>query len=277
MKRGFLMLGFMLTVLVVGYLSFSKWGIRHETLSLDDSKRDRVIGVDLAVRRDAEIKSNAGITPLPVVLISQGNTVKNTEYSFIANVFAARGYLVASIQHDMPNDTPLMTVDGSLYVGRLKVYERAERNIFYVLDELKKREPSADFEHLTLVGHSNGGDISMFFAQQHPDMVAKLITLDNLRVPFIDAARTQILSFRSKDWKPDTGVVPTDEEAKKAGIDIIHTDAQHTQMSDRGPDALKEKIGATIDKFLGKDISSALAPVDTKGKKLPIDPRAMGP
>lgn len=275
MKRGLLMLCAMLAVLVGGYLSFSAWGIRHESLMLDDAKRDRVVAVDLSVRRDAEIKANAGITPLPVVLISQGNTVKNTEYSFIANIFAARGYLVASIQHDLPTDSPLMTVDGSLYVGRLKVYERAEKNIFYVLSELKKREPNADYEHLTLVGHSNGGDISMFFAQQHPDLVAKVITLDNLRVPFIDSARTRILSFRSKDWKPDPGVLPSDIEAKRDGMEIIKTDAQHVQMSDRGPDSIKAKIGATIDKFLGQSDSSALAPVDTK--KLPIDPRAMGP
>jgi len=47
-----------------------------------------------------------------------GNTVKNTEYSFLANVFAARGYLVASIQQDLSTDPPLMTKVGLPYVGR---------------------------------------------------------------------------------------------------------------------------------------------------------------
>ena len=46
------------------------------------------------------MKADDGYWKLPVAIISNGNTVKNTEYSFLANVFAARGYLVASIQQD---------------------------------------------------------------------------------------------------------------------------------------------------------------------------------
>ena len=38
------------------------------------------------------MKANAGFWKLPVAIISNGNTVKNTEYSFLANVFAARGH-----------------------------------------------------------------------------------------------------------------------------------------------------------------------------------------
>ena len=45
------------------------------------------------------------------------------------------------------------------------------------------------------VGHSNGGDISMYFAQQHPEMVSQVITLDNLRVPFVLNEKAKILSF----------------------------------------------------------------------------------
>lgn len=45
--------------------------------------------------------------------------VKHTEYSFLANVFAARGYLVISPQHDLPTDPPMVTRVGELDVGRL--------------------------------------------------------------------------------------------------------------------------------------------------------------
>ena len=38
---------------------------------------------------------------LPVVMISHGYGVKNTEYSFIANSLAEQGYHVISIQHDL--------------------------------------------------------------------------------------------------------------------------------------------------------------------------------
>jgi len=277
MKRGLLIATGLCLVLIGGYFTLSKLAIRHQTLNLFDAARRRPVVVDVAVRRDAEFKAGAGMTKLPVAIISHGNTVKSTEYSFLANILAARGYLVASIQHDLPNDAPLMTKEGSLYVGRLGVYERGEQNIFFAIRELKKVEPNADYDHLTLVGHSNGGDISMFFAQQHPDLVQRVVTLDNLRVPILKSG-PKILSFRSKDpvFKADPGVVPDDKDAKKAGIDIIRTDAQHTDMSDRGPDSVKTKIQDTLDHFLSEDSSSNLRPADTN-KLIVSDPRAMGP
>jgi len=162
-----------------------------------------------------------------------------------------------------------MTVDGTLYVGRLPVYQRGEQNILFAIGELKKLQPHADYDHLTLLGHSNGGDISMFFAKEHPDMVKRVVTLDNLRVPFLMNG-PRILSFRSKDWKPDAGVVPDKADSKEAGIEVVQTDAQHVQMSDRGPDSVKESIQATLDKFLGEDNASSLRPVD--GQLIVLDP-----
>jgi hypothetical protein len=248
------------------YVTASKWAIRHETLDLFDTARQRPVAVDVAVRRDYEVKAEAGYWKLPVAIISNGNTVKNTEYSFLANVFAARGYLVASIQQDNPTDPPLMTKIGMPYVGREGVYERGEANILFVVGQLETMHPAADYDHLTLVGHSNGGDISMYFAKQHPELVSKIITLDNLRVPFVLSDKLKILSFRSKDpnFKTDPGVLPTVEEAVKDGIDIVKTNAQHTDMSDRGPDSVKETIQATLDHFLSQSSSSELSAVDTE-------------
>src|SRR6202051_268253 len=181
------------------YFAISKWAIRHETLNLFDASRQRPISVDVAVRRDYETKADNGFWKLPIAIISNGNTVKNTEYSFLANALAARGYLVASIQQDLPSDPPLMTKVGLPYVGRREVYMRCEANILFVVGQLKKLHPNADYDQLTLVGHSNGGDISMYFAQQHPELVSQVITLDNLRVPFLLNDKVKILSFRSKD------------------------------------------------------------------------------
>jgi alpha/beta hydrolase family protein len=279
MKRGIIVLACTFVALGVSYFTISKWAIRHETLNLVDATRNRPVTVDLAVRRDYEMKADAGFWKLPVAVISHGNTVKHTEYSFLANVFAARGYLVASVQHDLPTDAPLMTKQGSLYVGRLAVYERGEANILFAINELKKIQPNADYQHLTLVGHSNGGDISMFFAQQHPELVRRVVTLDNLRVPFVTNDKAlKILSFRSHDpqFKTDAGVLPSDARAKEAGIDIVKTEAQHTDMSDRGPDSVKESIQNSLDKFLSDPAVSDLSPADT-GKPIVADPRAMGP
>ena len=192
---------------------------------------------------------------LPVAIVSHGNTVKYTEYSFLSNVFAARGYLVISIQHDLATDDPLVTKVGEEYVGRRMAYNRGAFNIMFAIDEVKKLYPNADYRRLTLIGHSNGGDISMFFARQHPDMVKKVVTLDNLRVPFITDGRVKILSFRSKDphFKADPGVVPDDETCEKAGIKVVKTEFQHNDLSDRGSDRVKASIQAMVSKFLDED------------------------
>jgi predicted esterase len=247
------------------YFAISTWAIRHETLNLYDAARQRPVSVALAVRRDYEMKANNGLGKLPIAIISNGNTVKNTEYSFLADVLAARGYLVASIQQDLPTDPPLMTKVGMPYVGRRAVYMRCEANILFVLGELQKQQPHAEFDHLTLVGHSNGGDVSMYLAHQHPELVSTVITLDNLRVPFVISKGMKILSFRSKDpnFRTDPGVLPTPIQAKNDDIDIVNTGALHTQLSDRGPDSVKEKIQATLDKFLRDTAASDLAPADT--------------
>jgi hypothetical protein len=262
MRRGITVLVCVCLLAAGVYFAISKWGIRHETLDLFDAARQRPVSVDVAVRRDYELKADDGFWKLPVAVISNGNTVKNTEYSFLANALAAKGYLVASIQQDLPSDPPLMTKIGEPYVGRREVYEKGEANILFVLGQLKKTEPYADYDHLTLVGHSNGGDTSMYFAKHHPDIVAKVITLDNLRVPFVTGDKMKILSFRSNDpnFKTDPGVLPSATQAVKNGIDIIKTPFQHTQMSDRGPDSVKQKIQEALDHFLSDSSTSELSP-----------------
>jgi hypothetical protein len=265
MKRGLVILACICAIIGGVYVAGSKWVIRHQTLDLFDATRQRPVSVDLAVRRDYEMRASEGTRTLPVAIISNGNTVKNTEYSFLENVLAARGYLVASIQQDLPSDPPLVTKVGMPYVGRLDVYKRGEANILFVVDELKKIEPNADYDHLTLVGHSNGGDVAMYTAKEHPGLVSKVITLDNLRVPFVHNAKMKILSFRSNDpnFKTDPGVLPTPEQAKAEGIDIVKTPFQHTWMSDRGPEDAREQIQSSLEKFLGSSSSSDLSPVPT--------------
>ncbi len=269
MKRGIFILLGLFAIVGVAYFTASKSAIRHETLTFYDSSRDRPVEVAVAVRRDKEMQANAGMLKLPVAIVNHGNTVKFTEYSFLANVLAARGYLVASIQHDLASDAPLMTKVGELYVGRLPVYERGVANIEFAVKQIKKVQPNADYGHLTLVGHSNGGDISMYFAKTHPEEVKKVVTLDNLRVPFLTDGKFKILSFRSKDpvFKADPGVVPDDDTCEQSGITVVNTGFQHTDMSDRGPDNVKTSIQGVLDKFLEDD--SKLGPVDTNKVVVP--------
>ena len=243
MKRGFTVLACMCALAGGGYFAVSKWGIRHETLNLFDEARQRPVAVDLAVRGDYEMKANAGYWKLPVAIISNGNTVKNTEYSFLANVLAARGYLVASIQQDLPTDPPLVTKVGLPYVGRLDVYKKGEANILFVLGKLKQAATQCRLRS------SDAG--RTFQWRRHRDVLRQAtsragIEGDHARQS-ARAVRAQrqmkILSFRSKDpnFKTDPGVLPSPEQAKADGINIVDTQFQHTDMSDRGPYSVKER------------------------------------
>jgi hypothetical protein len=273
MKRGIAILVSLGVLMTVAYFTASKWAIRHETVTFNDPARDnRPVAVDIAVRRDKEMQADAGMIKLPVTILSHANTVKFTEYSFLANVFAFRGYLVVSIQHDLETDAPMVTKVGELYVGRLPQYQRGIANIRFAVDEMKKVEPNADYDRLTMVGHSNGGDISMYFAKMYPDQIKKVVTLDNLRVPFMTDGKFKILSFRSKDpvFKTDPGVIPDDEVLEKSGIQVVQTGFQHNDLSDRGPDDVKSTIQGMVDKFLDDD--SPLKPVETKAPPAMTDP-----
>jgi alpha/beta hydrolase fold len=265
MKRGIAILVSLTALVTVAYFTASKWAIRHETLTFYDATRDnRPVAVDIAVRRDKELQANAGMITLPVAILNHGNTVKFTEYSFLANVFAARGYLAVSIQHDLPSDPPMVTKVGELYVGRLPQYQRDIANIKFAIEEMQKVQANADYDHLTMVGHSMGADVSLYFAKMYPDKIKKVVTLDNLRVPFMTDGKFKILSFRSKDtqFKPDPGVVPDAEQCEKAGITVVNTGFQHNDMRDTGPDQAKNSIQSMLDKFLTAT-DSEVAPVDT--------------
>src|SRR3954468_21425708 len=170
MKRGILVLLSLSVLVAVAYSPASKWAIRHETIAFHDPDRDnRLVAVHVAIRRDKEMQANAGMIKLPVAIINHGNNVKNTEYSFIANAFAARGYMVLSPQHDLPTDPPMVTKVGELYVGRLPQIQRGVANIRFAIHEMEKVQPNADYDKVTMVGHSMGGDISMYFAREYPD------------------------------------------------------------------------------------------------------------
>ena len=85
-------------------------------------------------------------------------------------------------------------------------------------------------------------------------------------MPFVLHEGMKILSFRSNDpnFKADPDVLPPPEQIKAGGIDLVDTGAQHNDMSDRGPDSVKEKIQAMLDLFLRDSASSELTAANTE-------------
>lgn len=279
MKRGIAILVSLGAILGIAYVTASKWAIKHETLTFyDPARENRPVQVDIAVRRDRDMQADAGMIKLPVAVLNHGNTVKFTEYSFLANVFAARGYEVISIQHDLPTDPPMVTRVGELYVGRLPQIERGVANIKFAVEQMRVIQPNADYDHLTMVGHSMGGDIAMYFAKQYPDHVSRLVTLDNLRVPFVTSGKFKILSFRSNDpvFKTDAGVIPSDEICKKRGITIVKTNFHHNDMRDTGADAAKSSIENMLYNFLAETETDKVTPVEVNSPMM-LEPGPVPP
>ena len=109
-------------------------------------------------------------------------------------------------------------------------------------------EQNLNFSKIILIGHSNGGDISMMFATLYPEMVSKVISLDNRSYPFSRNTKIPILRFGASDDKPDPGVV------SKSDVKIIYVNnAKHMDLCDRGGSRINKEIFKAILRFLNSD------------------------
>lgn len=170
---------------------------------------------DPARDRDIPVALYGAVTgkPKPLALISHGYGASNRAYSFLAEALAERGYVVASVQHELEGDAPMPT-SGEPAVVRRPWWDQGSANLRFVIREMRARR-LADRGPVLLVGHSNGGDSSMLFAAQHKGMVRAVFTLDNRRMKMPRTARPRICSVRSSDQPADPGVLPTAAEQRR--------------------------------------------------------------
>jgi pimeloyl-ACP methyl ester carboxylesterase len=212
------------------------------TLELVDPARGRAVPVALYGAGPGR--------PRPLALISHGYGGRNTDYRFIAEALAAQGYVVASVQHELPGD-PAMPTQGEPAVVRRPFWEQGAANLRFVIAELRARR-IADRRPVLLVGHSNGGDSSMLFAAQHGRLAGKVLTLDNRRMRMLRTARPRICSVRSSDQPADPGVLPTAAEQRRYRM-VIGTvpGLIHNDMSDAATSAQKEAMLGWLWRCLG--------------------------
>lgn len=219
----------------------------EDTLVLFDSTRQRSIPV--ALYKDT-------ISARGLILFSHGYAANKPgtylRYSYLAAALAVEGYVVVSIQHELPGDS-LLAMKGKLQETRRPNWERGAANIAFVRAEVLRIHPEWAALPLSLVGHSNGGDMSLLFAEQHPEMLTNVITLDNLRMPFPRVAAPRISSLRASDTKADPGVLPTVEEQAEFGIDVIQLQATiHVDMDQRGTEVQHAEIVRWVKELLSR-------------------------
>jgi len=218
----------------------------EKDIVLLDKSRNREIPVALYLPKKIQ---NA-----PLVIIGHGynfnNPGANKGYTFIANALAQKGYMVASIQHELPTDV-LIPTTGDIQVVRKPFWESGSATILYLINDFKKRYPKLNFNKIILIGHSMGGDISTTFTKKYPELVFKLITLDQRRVAFPRVSKPKIYSLRSSDQVADEGVLPTDPEQTKFGITIQKLpNTIHNDMNDNATAIQKSEMLNWILKFL---------------------------
>lgn len=195
--------------------------INVTNLPLFDAPRYRQVPVTL-------YRAEGANKPLPLVILSHGYGGRSTSLSFIAHDLVGRGFVVASIQHEIPGD-PKMPTTGNIYEVRMPFWKSGAANILLTISELRALR-IADRRPVVLIGGSQGGDSSMLFAREHPELTKAAISLDNRRMPLPRTKSPRICSLRSSDQPADPGVLPSPEEQKAFGIlirpavDLIHND-----------------------------------------------------
>lgn len=220
---------------------------KRDTLTLFDKSRNRKIPVALYTP-----KTKQNIPGQKVVIFSHGYGANKGGdyflYSYLTEALASKGYFTVSIQHELPTDE-LIPMEGKPQIVRMPFWERGAENILFVLNELKKSRPDLDYKHVTLIGHSNGGDMTALFASKHPELVYKIITMDNRRMYLPRTSHPKIYTLRSNDYPADEGVLPSPEEQVKYHITVQPTDINHGHMDNKGSEKEKTTLKNTILKY----------------------------
>lgn len=260
-NRFFVVLGGILVLTIAGFASLSseserapgkKSATRRKEIVIEktevfDSTRWR--NIPYALYRPAEETDS-----IRLVIFSHGygsNYPHNyLNYSYLTKRLAREGFWTLSIQHEQIGDSLLPTT-GIMQIVRMPFWSRGEANILFVLDHFKETHPGLKISSIDLIGHSNGGDMSILTAKNHPGLIRKVITLDNLRMPFPTVLKPQFSSLRSSDKEADSLVIPSKELCISCGIRIIQLKKiTHNAMNDEGTRRQKKQINDYIQKIL---------------------------
>lgn len=230
-------------VIIIGCLVSS---VNAETIY--DKVRDRAIPIEITFPENVKLCSTK--LKCPVAFLSAGYGVSHSKYTFLSEQFNQLGYLVIAVGHELPSD-PLLAVSGNLYETRRENWVRGAKTLEFLKVSLTNRFNGYDFDNLMLIGHSNGGDISAWLGNENKSYIQTIITLDHRRVPLPQNSDIQILSLRASDFPADKDVLPTEIEQKKYGSCVVNIPkAKHNDISDFGPEWLKERINVLINSYL---------------------------
>ena len=233
-------------------------------LTLIDSSRARAIPVCVYL-------PDGDNSNLPVIIFSNGyqsqDDLKQQDvkpayknHTYLAEFFSNKGYGFITIQHDILGDKDgLETIDPTLpqAQARRHLWERGEQNILFVINELKQKLPQLNFDKFIIGGHSNGGDIAKFYANNHVESISHIIVMDGRRCPIEPGKDLKLLIFEATDTSTDIGVIPdegTETNPKRKNLEwviIKPKHALHASYSDSNiTNELKKYVLGAINWFV---------------------------
>lgn len=182
------------------------------------------------------------------------------DYTYLADYFTNRNYAFISIAHDILGDNDgLESIDpkANQHEARKHLYIRGVENMLFVIEEMKKQNLNLDFEKFIVSGHSNGGDISKYFANLYSDRITQMILFEARRCRFEITSFIKLLMFEANDSSTDLGVMPLENKEdnhKRSNLEwtiIKPKDALHTSyMDDYITDEIKQRVYKALDYFL---------------------------
>ncbi|MBE0361923.1 hypothetical protein PULV_a4164 [Pseudoalteromonas ulvae UL12] len=229
----------------------------HHTLSqtLHDDARQRDIPVTLYFPTGKMCQVSS---PCKVAIFGAGYGIPSTDYSFLAQTVNSHNMLMVAITHELPTDPPLSREQPFL-TTRMENWQRGADTTLFVRKKLTAQYPEFNFDALTLMGHSNGGDIAALLASQQHSFIETVITYDHRRVPLPRTKNIQILSVRASDYPADDNVLPSKTEQQQFGSCVVTiADARHNDMADHGPKWLTKAMSQLTAGFLNKQSCQTL-------------------
>lgn len=215
---------------------------------LFDMSRDRVMPV--AVYQPQKVNSKTRVIVFSHGYDGNKNIKSNQNYSYLTRFLSQKGYYVISIQHELSNDS-LLAMEGDFMKTRMSNWESGVSNILFAIQEFKKLKPQLNWSELTLIGHSNGGDVTMLFATKYPQLISKAISMDHRRMIMPRTLEPRLYTLRGCDYEADAGVLPTGQEQEQFRMKVVKLDGvTHSNMGENGTNEQHDLINQRIHKFL---------------------------
>jgi hypothetical protein len=93
--------------------------------------------------------------------------------------------------------------------------------------------------------------MTALFPQKYPNIVEKIITLDNRRMALPKSKKVKVYTLRSSDQLADEGVLPTEKETKKYKMKVVKlANTTHNEMDDDANDEQRKEIQEYIMTFI---------------------------